>query len=502
MTPRQVGRGSVNAEFARQLAERNAKANPKKQFKSSAPKGVKLAAGYTDRTKSRVDEEEDETAQRIKKLQESMKLGQIDRDMFEKLVQEITDGDIASTHLVKGLDRKLLEKVRRGEVALGESAKEGDAGSDVEDEFDELAEQELAPVVHEKVEKKGQMAPPPPVAGVKRTRDQILAELKAQRQAAAEAAAAEHQKKFPSLGPGFRKIGPGGESTRIEVDAHGREILIITGPDGKEKRKIRKAKPEEPKVEPRFDLENPDKPLAIHQESLPAPKPAEPEEEEDDDIFTGVGSSYNPLGNLDEEEDDESSEEEKEQGEAREDEDEDPVRAEEASDDSAEALTPDARLNEKHTQPTDAAKAPIAKPRRNYFNDRTSSAVSKDSADATVLAALKKVRTLDANSTLLQDSAEARLAKRAAELASRDRDMEDLDMGFGASRFDDADEMEHEGEKVKFSEWKGLGADEDDEDEQGERGGKKRKRGGKKKKGDKNSAADVLKVMERQKGGG
>jgi hypothetical protein len=500
MTPRQVGRGSVNAEFARQLAERDAKANTKKRFKSSAPKGVKLAAGYTDRTKTRVDEEEDETAQRIKKLEESMKLGQIDRDMFEKLVLEITGGDVATTHLVKGLDRKLLEKVRRGEVVLGETAKEDEAGSDVEDEFDELAEQELAPVVHEKVEKKGQMAPPPPVAGVKRTRDQILAELKAQRQAAAEAAAAEHQKKFPSLGPGFRKIGPGGESTRIEVDADGREILIITGPDGKEKRKIRKAKPEAPKVEPRFDLENPDKPLAIHQDSLPVPKPAEPEEEEDDDIFTGVGSSYNPLANVEAEDDEESSEEDEEEGEAKED--EGLGRVEAALDDSVEGAIPDTHLVEKNAHPDEATKPPAVKPRRNYFDDKTSDTTSKSSADATVLAALKKVRTLDANSSLLQDSAEARLAKRAAELAARDRDMEDLDMGFGASRFDDAEEMEHEGEKVKFSEWKGLGADEDDEGEQAGKGGKKRKRGGGKKKGDKNSAADVLRVMERQKGGG
>lgn len=112
------------------------------------------------------------------------------------------------------------------------------------------------------------------------------------------------------------------------------------------------------------------------------------------------------------------------------------------------------------------------------------------------------MRTLDPDSALIRDadSQEARLKKRVAELAARDRDMEDLDMGFGGSRFDDADEMEREGEKVKFSEWKGLGAEEDDDGEdQGGRGGKKRKRGPKKKKGDKNSVSDVLHAMERQK---
>ena len=80
--------------------------------------------------------------------------------------------------------------------------------------------------------------------------------------------------------------------------------------------------------------------------------------------------------------------------------------------------------------------------------------------------------------------------------------MEDMDMGFGASRFDDAEEMEREDEKVKFSQWKGLGAEggDDDDDEGGGKGKKeKRKRGGKKRKGDKNNADDVLNVMERQK---
>ena len=105
------------------------------------------------------------------------------------------------------------------------------------------------------------------------------------------------------------------------------------------------------------------------------------------------------------------------------------------------------------------------------------------------------------NSSLIQTDEEARLKKRAAMLGAQDRDMEDLDMGFGSSRFDDADEMEKEGEKIKLAEWKGLGAEDDDEEDgQNGPGAKRRKRGPKKWKGDKNNAADVLKVMERQKG--
>jgi hypothetical protein len=246
----------VQADFARQLAERNAKANPKKAARTIVPKGTRLAAGYTDRTKDRIDPEDSEIAQRIKNLEESMKLGQIDRETFEKLVQDITDGDVGTTHLVKGLDRKLLERVRRGEdVTTGEAQKAVEEEEDdevepspaVEDAFDELAGEDVGPIVREKAEKKGEamIAPPPPVAGVKRTRNDILRDLKRQREEAAAAAAAEHEKKFPTLGAGFRKITAQGETSRIETDDKGREILIITGPDGKEKRKVRKQKPEQ-----------------------------------------------------------------------------------------------------------------------------------------------------------------------------------------------------------------------------------------------------------------
>lgn len=504
-----MGRSAIQADFARQLADRNARAKPQKTFRSAAPKGTKLAAGYTDRTKDRIDEEEDEMAQRIKNLEEAMNLGEIDRPMFEKLVQEITGGDITSTHLVKGLDRKLLERVRKGEDVFGGSSreKEGDE-PDVEDEFDELAEQEIGPIERQKMEKKGEMAPPKPVTGVKRSRNDLLAELKRQREEAAAAAAAEHEKKYPSLGAGFRKVNAPGTS-RIEVDVKGREVLVVTDADGKEKRKIRKQKVEEPPPDICHDLDDENKLINVH--NLPPPKPTE--ESEDEDIFEGVGSNYNPLANLDD--DDESSEEE--EGEKKpseiaepeadaEDSEQRQTREPEASE-SREEVANDQESTRRSSQPSTATERPPSK--RDYFkntsrtfapNDTTTPAGSS-TADATVRAALQKVRTLDPNSTLFNDpdSQEARLKKRAAELAARDRDMEDLDMGFGASRFDDAEEMEREGEKVKFSEWRGLGAEEDEEEGPEGRAGKKRKRGPKKKKGDKNSASDVLQAMARQK---
>lgn len=511
MTPRQVGRGSVQLDFARQLAERNAKANPHKKARTSAPKGTKLAAGYIDRTKERTDEENNEMVQRIKQLEESMKQGDIDRETFEKQVQEITGGDVGTTHLVKGLDRKLLERVRRGEDVLRkeedkkeEEEADQEEAPEVEDAFDELAEEDIGPIVRDKAEKKGErMTTPPTVVGVKRSRNDILKELKRQREEAARAAAAEHEKRYPSLGPGFRKVNAQGETSRIETDEKGREVLIVTGPDGKEKRKVKKQKVvEEAPPEVRYDLDDVRKPINMH--NLPEPKK---EESEDDDIFEGVGSNYNPLANFDEDDEDDSDQEEVIQdapGTAAE------AKGSPLGEQTQEEMMAPPSLEGKPVQ-TASSTAPA---KRNYFNSTTRGTSSENPsgvslADATVRAALAKVRNLDENSTLLQNlstdpndpnSTEARLKKRAAELAASDRDLEDMDLGFGASRFDDAEDMEREGEKVKFSQWKGLGAEGDDED--GEDGGKgamkQRKRGGKKRKGDKNNPDDVLKVMERQ----
>lgn len=500
----------MQADFARQLAERNAKANPQKQSRASAPKGTKLAAGYTDRTKERVDPEDNEIAKRIKNLEDSMKLGQIDRETFEKLVQEITGGEVGTTHLVKGLDRKLLERVRRGEDVLAGEVKDSEEEEGVveespavEDAFDELAEEDIGPIVREKTDKKGETmrSPPPPVAGVKRSRNDILGDLKRKREEAAATAAAEHEKKFPSLGPGFRKVAAQGETSRIEVDERGREVLIITGPDGKEKRKVRKQNADvQPAPEIRNDLDDAAKPINMH--NLPE---AKKEESEGDDIFEGVGSNYNPLANFDAEDDDSEEEEE--------------TVEREVTTVEPKADRKSLELEVTQVEPTEAApeSTPAATPtKRDYFNKisrDTPSGTASDlsAADATVRAALAKVRNLDESSTLLQnlsstdpddpESKEARLKKRAAELAASDRDLDDMDLGFGASRFDDADDMEREGEKVKFSQWKGLGAEDDEDDAEG--GGrdakKQRKRGPKKKRGDKNKAEDVLNVMERQK---
>ncbi|THX33082.1 hypothetical protein D6C78_08690 [Aureobasidium pullulans] len=515
MTPRSV-RGSSGNDFARQVAERNAAGQTTKKFKgSAAPKGSRLGSGFTDRTQNRYDDEADEKAARIKALEEQVKLGQLDNATFEALRDQITGGDVGATHLVKGLDRKLLERVRRGEDVLGGGKPTTD--EDLEDEFEKFEEKEVARVERERVVKKGEMAPPPPVAGAKRSRDQILAELKAQRKVQADARLAAR----PELGDKFRAVGSSQASSRVEVDSKGREVLITTDEHGNVKKKVRKIQ---------APVEVPAQAAPSHKfldegVTVPAPKPVEKpveaaKEDSDDDIFDGVGDAYDPLGGIGDDDDEDSSD------------DEDGEVPEKLSKPITTSAPPASKSPSSETEATPATEATKAMPPppppsqptapRNYFasTTTTTSETAEPSApqnpfnDAAFLAAIKKAGALSNISLSLNassddpsapESAEAkelRLQKRAQMLAASDRDMDDMDLGFGSSRFGDEEEGEEGGKRVKLSTWKGTGGDDYDEDDGGEGGNKEKKKRGRKRRGDKNNAQDVLGVMERRKEAG
>ncbi|KAJ9626333.1 hypothetical protein H2203_003965 [Taxawa tesnikishii (nom. ined.)] len=431
MTPRTV-RGSGGVDFARQLAERDSQSQPTKKFRSAAaPRGTKLGAGYRDRTLDRQEQDEaDDKAARIKALEEQMKLGQIEPEVFERLRDQITGGDVGSTHLVKGLDRRLLERVRRGEDVLNGSKedKSSEPQPDVDDEFEKLEEQEVAPVEREKVVKRGDMAPPPPIAGIKRSRNDILAELKAQRLAAKTAAE-------PAPDARFRDIGAQKQqNTRIQHE------------HGNVKKKVRK-------VQQSTKSPVAEKPVKFLDEGVLVPeikKVAEPEEEDDDDIFEGAGTEYNPLGDEDEDEDEDMEAE------------------------KAPVITPpdDGEGEEEGTQVPPPQ--PTSKP-RNYFKSTPLSQILDDApqnplSDPNFLAAVKRAGSLANFKLNLEkedqdrsaddgedpEAKEARLKRRAQMLAQVDRDLEDIDMGFGES-----------------SEWKGVDAADNDEDEGAEGGGER-----------------------------
>lgn len=436
-----------------------------------------------------------------------VKLGQMDIATFESLRDKIVGEDLRDAHLVKGLDRKLLERARKGEVTAAELLEPGssrkevedapvaNAEEEIEDELEKLEEQEIQPLKKEEKTKKGEMAPPPTVAGKKRNRDEILRELKANRLAAAEKA------RQPSLGPKFTKVGQAKESSRVEKDERGREILIKMDENGKVKRKVKRAKVEDESS--MSDLLMPDKdakPLGMEVIPIVAPSP---DDDGGGDIFDDVGDDYNPLEGIEEEDDSDASDE---SGKILEKEDKtkppSPSRDKDNHSRSQEPVP--------HDEPKPSPNPPIlsneqrSKP-NNYFNDSqtspssTFSGTSKSNSltDPTILAALKKASTIAPilhPSASTDEEAATKLARRKKMLESHDRDADDMDLGFGSSRFDDAEDGEYTG--IKLSVW---GDDGDEEGGGGKGGGGKRKRAPKKRKGDANSAADVLKVIERRK---
>ncbi|KAJ4326591.1 hypothetical protein N0V84_003021 [Fusarium piperis] len=493
MTPRSVG--GAQADFARQLAERNHAIRPQKTFKSYDPKGVKLASGYVDRAKERDEDSEDDRAEKLKELEKQLKDEEIDQETFEKRRFEIAGGDLGSTHLVKGLDFKLLERIRRGDDIYGEKKEEPEQQAepelDVDDEFDQLEGQEVQAVAKEKNEKKkGQLSTVSLAPGKKRTRDQILAELKASR----EAAKAQQEN---ALGDRFKKIGAKQKAgSRIERDSKGREVLIIVDEDGHEKRKVRKIQPGDDKEAEasRAGLLMPDKDAKPLGMEVPEQyrKKAELEEEEDIDIFEGVGDDYDPLAGMDGSDSDSDADEESKKKKGEDDEEE------------------EGEVADNSMPPPPKPQAPAAP--RNYFQGSKTGLVSEEQSkapsmsDPAIMAAIKRAAAInpikkdkgDADSDDEDQDEDARAKamdeRRKKLLQMADRDDEDLDMGFGTSRF--ADEEDFDDSRVKLSNW----GDQDDDGEGKARGGQpKRKRGPKKRKGDANSAADVLRVMEQRK---
>ncbi|KAF2720117.1 hypothetical protein K431DRAFT_286124 [Polychaeton citri CBS 116435] len=503
-----------DTDFLRQFRERNAALQPTKKFRSSkAPKGTKYGAGYVDRARARAEAEEagqaDEKAERIKALEEQMKLGQISEATFYALRDEITGGDVGATHLVKGLDRKLLERVRRGEDVMGlgtsgESVPDNQAGKvgDVDNELEKLGSKEVETLKRAEKQKKGNAASSAaPVAGVKRTRDQVMAELKAQRKAAAEARAAA----APKLDSRFKRVDEA-HKPNVEIDAKGREIITVIK-DGKVKKMVRKAAPQPMQSEKASG--NDAKPVLGADVAIPTqaqtvskgdPGNGGGDDDDDDDIFEGVGTDYNPLAALGESSGGDSDDSESEAN-ARGSQRRSPTERR-----STRSPVSDSDESETAKPPTQQQRTSYSVP-RNYFNEKPQvSAGESAQPDHTtaIQEVLKKAAKMDPLGSdkvgnVTQNAEElARHKRRAEMLSNHDRDMDDMDIGFGGSRFDEEDGGDDA--KVRLSQWKGKGGAEDDGwEEEGERHGGKKKRKPKKRKGDVDNVDDVMRVIEGRK---
>ncbi|KAL4983153.1 hypothetical protein BDW68DRAFT_41381 [Aspergillus falconensis] len=516
MTPRTLTAPNFVSQLAEYRRERDANPPSKKRFKSSAaPKGTKLPAGYEDRAAARLRESEDiksgEREEKLKELEERFKRGLIDEETFRSIRRELgIGGDLSSTHMVKGLDWDLLRRIKAGvdvERTEEQSQKDEDGGGgaatanraeeevDVDEEFDKVLENKEGEVLpsapKEKEKKRGNMVPgAAPAQTQRKTRDEILRELKASRAAASAPAAAPAPESV--LGARFKKIGDTKPEKKrfIEQDEDGRrrEVLLITDADGKTKRKTRwldKPATTAPTAAtasapvPEKEKEAKPKPLGMEVPADVAAKikaAQQTVEEEDDDIFEGVGADYNPLGGDGSDEDSSESED-------------------------GEVATNTKSQKEPRKEETARKSSTVAARPRNYFATSTTGKEAEQvesgrdrtnplTKDPTILAALKRAAALrqaaDGSDHVADDEGvdEETLLRRKKFLEEAQRrealDAMDLDYGFGGSRIEDDDD--DEGVQLEM-----------------ERGGNKRKRGPKKRKGDKDSAADVLGVLEGRK---
>ena len=258
---------------------------------------------------------------------------------------------------------------------------------------------------------------------------------------------------------------------------------MLIDADGNVKRKIKKAKPEH-ELHEKHGLLMPDKDTTPLGMDVAPTAHRTPPEEGDLDIFEGIGTDFNPLGvTLVDGEDDSDS-------------------TDEMDDQSADAKYTSTEQDGKRSGPQQPSEPEGSKTGpQNYFKDNeTQPAIPlthNPLTDPTILAALKKASAIQPLSSALSENDEeaAKLERRRRMLESGDRDAEDMDMGFGGSRFGDEDA--DDGKKEKLSTW---GAIDGDERGSGRVGKEKRKRGSKKKKGDGENAVDVMKILERRKG--
>ena len=511
MTPRAVAGTTATSLFARQLAERGEP--PEKKAKANAPKGVKLPSQYRDRAKERAHQEDDEGSE----SQQRWFMGD-------------GDGETQALPVRKtGLDLELLAKSREGADAVqlivaalqtrltpkaDEAANSVDPPQDdgaIEEAFDELEERDVVAREQRKTEKKGNLAPPPSTSSsdaipTKRSRNDILAEFRKNRSALRSAALSE-----PKLGAKFRAIGAASTQPRIEKDSRGREVLITVDSDGVTKRRVRKRPQEVPSfvAEPEAVILGEDVSAHAIAQSTAVKRAAEELEraEAEADIFAGAGE-YEPLG----------------------------------GDSSEEDATPRIGDSKPATVPAKIADPTDREGGRNYFGDAippvSSSIAEKLRLDSTPRAVIRKppqakklssssapsAPASDAESPDVTDSeSETRPSRTERErlLLQRlqgdgtDRDAQDLDLGFGSSFVEDAEDGEGDGrgeKRVKLSRWEGLVGKEDGDGgaARGGRGGARGARGrgaakakekgkGKNEKGESNGAAEVLRVMAGRK---
>ncbi|KPI39333.1 uncharacterized protein AB675_5267 [Cyphellophora attinorum] len=453
MAPRSLAGRSGQNLFAKASSERKKDSDggpPAKRFKAIAtPRGVKLAQGYSDRATSRNDAgEEDGKVKKLKELEQMVKDEKIDQATFDRLREAMgIGGDLFTTHLVKGLDFKLLERARQGED-LNTSQKGADSaqdqGGDLDEALDNVLEKDVVAPTRDK--KTSDAAGTDTAQTQALSRDEILRRLKESRSSAQKPAPE------PALGDRFKKVQPTDKPSKkkfIEaINGRRREVLLVTQADGSTKRKSRWLDPE-----PAAQKEQQPLGMEVPAELVARQKAREAEaaaEDEDDDIFQGIGAEYDPLAGINSDAEDEPAE-----------------------------------------RPADEQKESSKPVSRNYFGsaeaDEFKDQEKSKQRDATLMAAFQKAAAMRQDDSRKPEQSDIDQSDKSKQFLARlkeqeRKDQQDLDLGFGGTR--------------------DYGDDDDDApiydegDDDGKAAKATRKRGGKKRKGDKDNVADVMSVLE------
>lgn len=183
---------------------------PKKPAKSLLPEG------YIDRVKQRLTAAEDDGQQRIESLREMLLKKEISQEQYIEQTQQL-GGDMESSALVRGLDRKLLEKVRAGQNVVDNSVEVDGAIAE------QLLEETLEHAIINREPKKG--------------RNDLLSDLKRKR-TQEQAEEKLKQKKFTPIG---------NQNQTVEyLEKDGMKLKIIRNAQGTIiKRLVKKLKPAE-----------------------------------------------------------------------------------------------------------------------------------------------------------------------------------------------------------------------------------------------------------------
>ncbi|BGP17611.1 hypothetical protein JCM10213_001262 [Rhodosporidiobolus nylandii] len=260
---------------------------PRKQpFK---PKKAPDGSVYRDRAAERRKGKDGDFAEAEKLLEDFKTRSEredVDKETFEKQMQYL-GGDAQHSILVKGLDMALLERMKH------EQAKKADAAlGDVEDELDKALE--AGPSASSSSSAAPAAAPEKPR---KKTRDELLAELKAMRGGGGAQPAPAEKEKDPRFKPLGGDVKGKGKEQPAPLGAGWRKVAVAA-PDGeKKRRKKKKVVPAAPPAdtaarEPGKALSPAPQPAAPGPVAPPVP-PA-PDFNSDDDIF-GEAGDYKGL---------------------------------------------------------------------------------------------------------------------------------------------------------------------------------------------------------------